>query len=100
MRLRHGIATLLLVTAAAPLARADDVTDQIDQALKAYQNHDTTTAIAALDAAGNLLRQARADALKQPAAANAAGLDGRRCRNQRGGRGDARRRHHRQPRLP
>ncbi len=64
MRLRHGIATLLLVLAMAPGTRADDVTDQINEALKAYQNHDTQTAIAALDAAANLLRQARADALK------------------------------------
>ncbi len=46
-------------------ARADDVTDQINEALKAYQNHDTQTAIAALDAAANLMRQARADGLKK-----------------------------------
>jgi hypothetical protein len=45
--------------------RADDVTDQINEALKAYQNHDTQTAIAALDAATNLLRQSRADGLKK-----------------------------------
>ncbi len=65
MWLRYVIATLLLVLAMAPGTRADDVTDQINQAVKAYQNHDTQTAIAALDAAANLLRQARADALKQ-----------------------------------
>jgi hypothetical protein len=46
-------------------ARADDVTDQINEALKAYQNHDTQTAIAALDAAANLMRQARAEGLKK-----------------------------------
>jgi hypothetical protein len=45
-------------------ARADDVTDQIDQALAAYQKHDLTVAVAALEAAANLLRQAQADALK------------------------------------
>ena len=47
------------------VARADDVTDQIDKALKAYQNHDTQTAIAALDAASSLMRQSRADVLKK-----------------------------------
>ena len=41
------------------------MTDQINEALKAYQNHDTQTAIAALDAAANLLRQARAEGLKK-----------------------------------
>ena len=65
MRLRHVIAAGLLWTMCLPGARADDVTDQINEALKAYQNHDSQTAIAALDAAANLLRQARADALKK-----------------------------------
>jgi hypothetical protein len=65
MRLRHGIAAVLLVVATVPAARADDVTDQINEALKAYQNHDTQTAIAALDAASNLLRQSRAEGLKK-----------------------------------
>jgi hypothetical protein len=41
------------------------VTDQINEALKAYQNHDTQTAIAALDAASSLLRQSRAEGLKK-----------------------------------
>lgn len=65
MRLRREIATLLLVMTATTGVRADDVTDQINEALKAYQNHDTQTAIAALDAASNLMRQARADGLKK-----------------------------------
>jgi hypothetical protein len=65
MRLRHGFAALLLVGTIVSGARADDVTDQINEALKAYQNHDTQTAVAALDAAANLLRQSRADALKK-----------------------------------
>ncbi len=63
--MRCCIAALMLVVAATAVARADDVTDQINEALKAYQNHDTQTAIAALDTAENLLRQARADALKK-----------------------------------
>src|SRR5277367_4368863 len=46
-------------------ASADDVTDQINEALKAYHNHDTQTAIVALDAATDLLRQSRADGLKK-----------------------------------
>jgi hypothetical protein len=63
LRPRHWLAAVLMVVAACP-TRADGVTDQINEALKAYQNHDTQTAIAALDAAGNLLRQSRADKLK------------------------------------
>jgi hypothetical protein len=47
------------------VAHADDVIDQITEALQAYQNHDTQTAITALDAASNLLRQSRADGLKR-----------------------------------
>src|SRR5689334_7349019 len=62
MRLRLWVVACLLV---ASVARADDVTDQVNEALKAYQNHDTQTAIAALDAATNLLRQSRAEALKK-----------------------------------
>jgi hypothetical protein len=64
IRLGPGYAALLLVLACAG-ARADDVTDQIDEALKAYRSHDSKTAIAALDAAANLLREARADGLKK-----------------------------------
>ncbi len=65
MRLRHGFTALLLTVACVPGAHADDVTDQINEALKAYQSHDTQTAIAALDAAANLLRQSRAEGLKK-----------------------------------
>lgn len=55
-----GLAALLLTDP----ARADDVTDQINEALKAYAKHDLTTASAALDAAGNLIRQAKGDSWK------------------------------------
>jgi hypothetical protein len=65
MRLRFGYASLLLTVACVAGAHADDVTDQIDEALKAYQSHDTQTAIAALDAAASLLRQSRAESLKK-----------------------------------
>ena len=64
MRLSCWLGALLVMLAASG-ARADDVTDQIGEALKAYQNHDAQTAIAALDAAANLLRQSRAEGLKQ-----------------------------------
>ena len=65
MRIAYAAAALLLFAALAPGARGDDVTDQIDEALRAYQNNDAQTAIAALDAAANLLRQARAEAFKK-----------------------------------
>lgn len=65
MPVRRGYAALLLAVASVSAAHADDVTEQIDQALKAYQSHDTRTAIAALDAAANLLRQSRAEGLKK-----------------------------------
>jgi hypothetical protein len=53
---------LLLGAAALPSARADDVTDQIKEALTAYDRKDVPTAIAGLEAALNMLRQHRADA--------------------------------------
>jgi len=55
--------TLALLVAASPLspASADDVTDQINEALSAYSHKDLPTAIAGLDAASNLMRQMRAD---------------------------------------
>ena len=65
MRLCCRIAALLAGIAMLSGARADDVTDQIDAALRAYQNHETQTAIAALDAASSLMRQSRADVLKK-----------------------------------
>jgi hypothetical protein len=55
---------LLAVVAGVPAARADDVSDQIDKAAAAWRAHDGQGAIAALDAAANLLRQARADELR------------------------------------
>lgn len=65
MRLLFGALLLLLCSGLDPSpARADDVTDQMDQARAAYQKHDLPTAVAALEAAANLLRQVQADALK------------------------------------
>ena len=48
----------------APVARADDVKDQINEALSAYDKKDLATATAALEAAHGLLRQARAEIWK------------------------------------
>jgi hypothetical protein len=62
MNCRGLIVSLLF--AAAPLfpARADDVTEQINEALTAYGRKDLPTAISGLEAALNLMRQNRADA--------------------------------------
>lgn len=64
MRLRHVVLMVLAVAVGAPAARADDVADQIAKAGAAYGAHDNQGALAALETAANLLRQARADALK------------------------------------
>jgi len=58
------LAAVLLIAAWVPGARADDVMDQINEAIAAYQKHDLQTAVTALDAAADLLRQGRADQLK------------------------------------
>jgi hypothetical protein len=54
---------MVLSGAAAP-ALADDVTDQINEAQKAYAAKDLATAAAALGAAQDLIRQQSADAWK------------------------------------
>lgn len=65
MRLPYCVLLVLLLSGMYPSpARADDVTDQIDQALAAYRKHDLPVAATALEAASNLVRQAQADALK------------------------------------
>jgi hypothetical protein len=58
------LGVLVATALGAAAARADDVTDQINEALKAYEKHDLGTAAAALDAASNLLRQQKAEAWK------------------------------------
>ena len=49
--------------AALSSLRADDVTDAIEQALEAYKDKDFSLAVAQLDTASQLIRQARADGL-------------------------------------
>ena len=100
--MRPGIwcVALLLIVACAAGAQADDVTDQIDEALKAYRSHDPQTAIAALDAAANLLRQSRADGLKKLLPAAPPGWTADEAEGNRSRRGVAWWRHHGEPRIP
>ena len=61
MKIRVLAMSLLIAVAQLPVAYADDVTDQIHEALTAYDKKDIPTAIAGLEAAVHLLRQMRAD---------------------------------------
>lgn len=64
MNLRQALtAAPLLALLGSAAAHADDVTDQIQEALKAYENKDLGTAAAALDAASSLIRQMKAESL-------------------------------------
>jgi hypothetical protein len=63
MRVRAALLCCLFLTP-SPGAHADEITDQINEATAAYQKKDLATALAALDAAANLLRQARGDLFK------------------------------------
>ena len=54
------VAALLL----PPAAHADDVTEQLDQAASAYRKKDLTTALTAIEAAADLLRQMKTEAWK------------------------------------
>jgi hypothetical protein len=60
MKNRFILFALAVMLALPSTARADDVTDQINEALAAYGRKDTPTAIAGLEAAVSLLRQGRA----------------------------------------
>ena len=62
MRARIWIVSLAFAVSPLMPAYADDVTDQINEAVAAYQRKDVPTAIAGLEAALNLMRQSRADA--------------------------------------
>jgi hypothetical protein len=57
---------ILSVLVALPVAgaRADEISDQINEALKAYEKHDLGKTATALDAASALVRQAKADVWK------------------------------------
>jgi hypothetical protein len=61
VKIRVLLMSLLIVAAPLVPARADDVTDQIHEALTAYDKKDFPTAIAGLQAALSLLQQMRAD---------------------------------------
>jgi hypothetical protein len=58
--LAAAIAALVLL----PAAHADEIADQIGQALAAYQKKNLTSALTALDTAASLIRQMKADAWK------------------------------------
>jgi hypothetical protein len=58
MRIAYAAFAVLLAIGAA---RADEVTDQLDQALAAYRRQDLSSALAAVDAATVALRQRRAE---------------------------------------
>jgi len=61
MRVKVGFLTAMVLAGTPAASWADDVTDQINEALAAYAKKDVPTAIAGLEAAANLLRQKRAD---------------------------------------
>lgn len=61
MNIRVLTLSLLIAAASSPPVRADEVTNQINEALTAYGRKDLPTAIAGLEAALNLMRQSRAD---------------------------------------
>jgi hypothetical protein len=62
--MRTCVIGLVLGLSTIPAAIADDVTEQLNDALKAYENKDLTAASAALDSAGTLIRQMVAEAWK------------------------------------
>jgi hypothetical protein len=53
-----------VLSLAAPAVHADDVTEQIQEALKAYERKDFATAAAALDTAAGLVREKKAESWK------------------------------------
>ena len=61
MVIRMIVLAVLIAAVPSLQARADDVTNQINEAMAAYGRKDLPTAIAGLEAALNLMRQSRAD---------------------------------------
>jgi hypothetical protein len=61
MNIRAVTLSLFIAGVSVLPVRADDVTDQINEALSAYGRKDLPTAMAGLEAALNLMRQSRAD---------------------------------------
>ena len=64
MRLRYVLVMVLAGATLAPAAHADAVADDIAKAASAWQAHDSRATLDALEAAANVLRQARADQLE------------------------------------
>lgn len=63
-RLKAGVIGLAFVFALMSAAVADDVTDQLNEAIKAYENKDYAAASTALDLAATLIRQLGAEVWK------------------------------------
>jgi hypothetical protein len=59
-----ALAAAIVAVALPPAAYADQIADQIGEALAAYQKKNLTTALTALDTAASLIRQMKADAWK------------------------------------
>jgi len=53
--------SVALLLSFSPMLQADDVKDQIDEAIKAYENNDYNMAITALDSASTLIRQKKGE---------------------------------------
>lgn len=64
MKLKIKLIVAALLAISIGPAAADDISEQINQALQSYQKHDYAAASSALDAAGALLRQAAAEGWK------------------------------------
>lgn len=62
--LRAGVLSVALGLGMTAAALADDVTDQLNEALKAYEKKDLATAATALELAQSLIRQMSADVWK------------------------------------
>jgi hypothetical protein len=60
--LRLWVLPIALLLALPPVARADDITDQIDRGLDAYRKEDLSAAVTALDTAAGLIRQKKTQA--------------------------------------
>ena len=60
-KFRYLLAAILMLAMLLPAAAADDILDAIDQARKAYQSGDMTTAKQSLDLASQLIAQKNAE---------------------------------------
>jgi hypothetical protein len=83
MIMLRAFIVLVAVVGVVGAARADDISDAIDQARKFYQSGDLANAKQSLDFASQLIGQKNAQ--------STAGMEGGSCAERRDGRGDVRR---------